>query len=305
MPTVLVTGVTGFLGRYVAKEMREHGYRVYGVGTASEENAPVDLLDRYFRLRMPGKRLWRLFARTQPDLVVHCAGRASIAYSLQQPLQDYRGNTALCIHVLEAMRLGSPHARFVLISSAAVYGNPTTLPVREDSLAAPLSPYGFHKLQAELLCHEYWQMYGVPTTVLRVFSAFGPGLRRQLLWDLANKCARSTSVSLQGLGDESRDFIHARDVAAAIRCVAHSEQAIGQVYNVASGKETPIAEVAQMVAAHFPGVNYAFDGQVPPGVPSRWQACTRKLSALGFEIRHPLSDSIEEYIAWATPLIQA
>ena len=86
-----------------------------------------------------------------PHVLVHCAGRASVGISFEDPLADFHGNSVLTYSILDSLRLHAPACRFINLSSAAVYGNPSALPVTEDTAIAPISPYGFHKLQTEFV----------------------------------------------------------------------------------------------------------------------------------------------------------
>ena len=123
-------------------------------------------------------------------------------------------------------------ARLLLVSSAAVYGDPERLPVSEDAPLAPISPYGRHRAEAE----EVALQSGAPVVIARVFSAYGEGLRRQVLWDVAQRALVGGPVELSGTGEETRDFVHARDVAAAISAIAQRSAFDGEIVNVATGR---------------------------------------------------------------------
>lgn len=186
------------------------------------------------------------------------------------------------------------------MSSAAVYGNPVVLPVRENAPLAPVSPYGFHKQIAETLLQEYYQVYGVASCAARVFSAYGPGLRRQLLWDVCRK-AMTGSVGLSGTGAETRDFIHVADVARAVRVLAENAPMHAEPYNVASGVETSVAELASgLVANVSPAVTVEFSGAQRPGDPLRWCADISAIAKLGFTPSVTLEAGLSEYAQWCT-----
>ena len=98
--------------------------------------------------------------------------------------------------ILVAIRDRNSSCKFINFSSAAVYGNPKFLPITENSVCKPLFPYGFHKLQSELLLTEYYNFFGLKTCSLRVFSAYGPLLKKQLFWDLYQKAIQNDTISL-------------------------------------------------------------------------------------------------------------
>lgn len=240
-----------------------------------------------------------LLARTRPDLIVHCAGRASVESSFLTPLADYEQNTTMVVELLEALRQAGSSAKFILVSSAAVYGNPERSPTPEDAHPGPLSPYGYHKLEAELACRKYSELFGVRSAVARVFSAYGVGLRRQVVWDIARRAICDDEVRLRGTGRESRDFIHGKDVARALLAIGESSFERGEVVNVANGTEVQIAELAELVlSAVAPGKRLIFTGESSPGAPLNWRADVRRLQALGFSPSVPFESGVSDVAEW-------
>jgi len=297
--SLLITGVAGFLGRYVARYFSEQGWSIIGIDNSPPENAPLANLSNYYRLQLPESSLSSLLQKHSPQVCIHCAGRASVGLSITDPAADFHANTVLTFETLNALRLNAPQCRFIFLSSAAVYGNPESLPVRENQLPAPISPYGFHKWQCEQLCREFAKVYGLPTASVRIFSAYGPGLRRQVLWDICQKAIAQNSLTLQGTGQESRDFIHALDIARALMIVGNLAGMEGEVYNLASGREVAIADLANMLLDALEcQIIPSFDGIVSAGNPLNWQADTSKLSALGFTASIPLEKGIKTFANW-------
>ena len=283
MKTVLITGVAGFLGRYVARHFVREGWRVIGIDDVPPENVQLTAV-AFHRLQLPSTALPEILRATAPDVCVHCAGRASVPLSMAEPKPDFEANAVLTFELLDALRLHAPRCRLLFLSSAAVYGDPAALPVTEDQSVAPLSPYGYHKRQAELLCEEFSRIYGLPTAVVRIFSAYGPGLRRQVLWDICSRALMTGHLSLGGTGEESRDFIHAGDVAAGLCVLAERAAAEGEIYNLASGCETTIRELATLLLRALGSeITPQFDGQRRAGDPLHWRADISRLQALGFQ----------------------
>ncbi|MBD1916315.1 MULTISPECIES: NAD-dependent epimerase/dehydratase family protein [Cyanophyceae] len=296
---VLVTGAAGFIGRYVVRYFMEQGWAVVGIDNSLPENAPLSNLTVYHRLQLPDSNLKTIFQETSPQVLIHCAGRASVGLSVKDPEADFYGNTVLTFELLNALRLHAPQCRFILLSSAAVYGNPDSIPISEDQLTAPISPYGFHKLQCEQICLEFTKLYQVPTAAVRIFSAYGPGLRRQVLWDICQKAIVHHSVQLQGTGQESRDFIHALDIAKALFTIAKAPTMEGETYNLATGREVTIAEIAGLVleTLEYEG-RLEFDGKVPTGNPLHWKANISKLQTLGFIPSVALERGVQTFTNW-------
>lgn len=278
---IVVTGAGGFIGQRAVESLAASGAIVTAL--ARTETPVAD---------------WPAhIAAALPDVLIHCAGAASVGTSMSDPATDYAAGPALLFDVLNAVRIHAPHCRVLFCSSAAVYGDPATLPIDETQPLAPLSPYGFHKWQSEVLLREFSAIYGIPTAALRIFSAYGPGLKRQVIWDICRKVVSGAPLALHGTGRESRDFVHVDDVVQAIRIVAASARMAGEAYNVAAGRETCIADLAAIIT-HLDGSNTAitFDGAETPGNPVRWHANVSRLSALGFKPTISLEDGLRSVL---------
>ncbi len=297
--TLLVTGIAGFIGRYVARHFAERGWSIVGTDNSPPENAPIANLAAYRRLQLPDPELSSILQEYAPQVCIHCAGRASVGLSVTDPTADFYSNTLLTLEMLDALRRHAPNCRFIFLSSAAVYGNPQSLPIGEEQPTSPLSPYGFHKLQGEQLCLEFAKIYGLPTASARIFSAYGPGIRRQVMWDICHKAIFQSSVNLQGTGRESRDFIHALDIARALLSIAETAPMTGEAYNLATGEEVTISQLASQILTtlEYPD-SPQFDGIVPVGNPLNWQADISKLRSLGFSPTVTLDRGVKTFANW-------
>jgi UDP-glucose 4-epimerase len=294
---LLVTGVAGFLGGALAELASTRGLVVAGCDRVPA--AGSSSLSSFTECELSPGALDALVRDFQPDFCVHFAGRASVPESVRDPVGDFQAGALPTIATLDSLRRLAPGCRFILASSAAVYGAPESLPITEQHMPRPVSPYGFHKLICEQLCREYHTLYGLRTASVRIFSAYGEGLRKQVVWDILEKVARGPALQLQGSSEASRDFIHARDVAEAILLVLERGELEGGAYNVASGRESSIAELARLIC-HALGaqVEVSFDGIVPPGTPLRWRADIALLSGLGFSPKVSLERGVEAVTAW-------
>jgi UDP-glucose 4-epimerase len=297
--TALVTGVSGFLGRHVARALVAEGWSVVGLASGPPENAPLHLLEAYHRLILPSAALAQLLRASPPQACVHCAGRASVDMSMRRPSEDLEGSVSVTAGLLEALRCEAPLCRTVYVSSAAVYGEPSRLPIREDDPARPISPYGFHRFLCEQLCLEYASVFGLRVACARVFSAYGPGLRRQIVWDICRQALSQEPIELRGNGDESRDFIHGHDVGRALARLVEHAQAQGEVYNVATGVETTIRELAGLVLSRLdPPPRVEFSGSAHPGNPANWRADVSRLARVGFVPEIDLERGVASYLDW-------
>ncbi|MBM4357068.1 MAG: NAD-dependent epimerase/dehydratase family protein [Deltaproteobacteria bacterium] len=300
---VMVTGAGGFLGSHICQYFGERGHPVAAVGRFA---ADIPVVKSYPRLELlagmtlPDPAFVRAVTTFRPDLVVHAAASAKVADSVARPYFDFQQSVDVCAFVLDTLRQHVPETTFVLLSSAAVYGNPMALPIREGMPCAPVSPYGYHKWLCELVVEEYRALFGLRTSVLRIFSAYGERLRRQVVHDLCRQALEGEGpVRVFGTGSESRDFVHARDVAQAIECVAHAPSGSPSVFNVASGSETRIdALVRTLLDVLGCTRSVTFTGESLPGYPTNWRADVSRLASLGFQPGVTLDDGLTRYARW-------
>lgn len=297
--TALIIGAGGFIGRYATKQFHTKGWKVIGMDAARQDNALKDSTFKYYNINLPDEALSHSLKEHAPDVCIFCAGKASVGQSITDPESDFKHGVTLVFEILNSLRIHSPDCKFIFLSSAAVYGSPASLPIKESDAANPLSPYGFHKLQCEQLCHEFNKIYGIPTVSARIFSAYGPGLRQQVLWDICNKALTLNSVELMGTGKESRDFIHADDVAKALEIIATSADMKSEVYNLGSGEEVTIDQLAKMISRNLRcDLIPQFDNIVPPGSPLNWKADISRIKSLGFTPSITFVEGVKQYVDW-------
>ena len=154
-------------------------------------------------------------------------------------------------------------------------------------------------MQSEIVCEEFHTVYNMPTCSVRIFSAYGPALRRQVLWDICRKASRGGVVSLSGTGDESRDFVHASDIAKGIAQVAAGAEFHGEAYNVGVGREVRIRDLArQLIAALGADSELRFTRQSRLGDPLRWCADICRISRIGYHPDVGIEQGVDEYAKW-------
>lgn len=297
---ILVLGSEGFIGSHLVSYFLERGYDVHGCDLGESASRHYT----YVKVS-PSYPEWDLFfSAGQFDCCINAAGSGNVGYSVTHPVVDFEANTLETVRVLDAIRRSNPACRYLFISSAAVYGNPQELPIKEEAAKSPLSPYGWHKLLSEQLCKEYNDIYRIKTAIVRPFSVYGPGLRKQLFWDVFNKFKEGGDVlELFGTGKESRDFIFIEDLVRAIDAVVSNGAASGEVYNLASGVETSIHEAMDIFleSLQWPA-KLVFNQVVRKGDPLNWRADTGKLSSLGFRPETGLKEGLRRHAAWLKSL---
>jgi nucleoside-diphosphate-sugar epimerase len=297
---LLLTGATGFLGGAVLRRAVAEGRRVVVLARHARPTQLPAFVSWHHGTPEDAALVRTLVDATRPRVLVHAAGAASVAGSLVMPAEDYAGSVSLTRGVLEGVRQSGHAPRVLLLGSAAVYGNPASLPVSETAPVAPISPYGWHRHLCEDLAALYRQSFDVDVVIGRIFSAYGPGLRRQVVFDaftrLADAAERATA-SFSGTGDETRDFLHVDDVARALLLVA--EFAPAPVVNIASGQSVSLREVTGAIAERVGGGRRVqFDGTVRPGDPRCWEADVARLRSTGFVPRVTLAEGLDS--VWET-----
>lgn len=294
MNNILIIGSEGFIGSHVGR------FYVSRTETTTCDIVPSNY-SRSHSLLEDEKHLKKLLSSKIFDLCINCAGAASVGASLNEPAHDFELNTSLVARLLNLLRRHNPKCRFLNISSAAVYGNPKQLPISEEAPVAPISPYGYHKRMAELLCEEYHRVFGLRTCSIRIFSAYGPRLRKQLLWDTYRKMQTTPDhITLSGTGRETRDFIFISDILQQIELVRQYAVFEGGIYNVANGEQITIREIATLMknALQYPG-EISFNGAGRPGDPLYWEADIAKVNELGYNQQVSIETGIRTYVEWA------
>ncbi len=296
--TALVTGAYGFVGRHVAKALAVNDYVVTGIGHGAWAR------DEW---RNWGIEAWHdvdvttdalvTYANT-PDVIVHCAGSGSVAYSMTHPRQDFERSVTTSVAVLEFQRLYAPLARLVVPSSAGVYGLVETLPIRTDAPLNPVSPYGVNKKIVEDIVRSYARHFGLRTAIVRLFSVYGAGQRKQLLWDACVKFARG-EVAFAGTGAETRDWLHVDDAASLLVAAVESAAPDCHTMNGGTGVATTNAALLDMLARHFEGgLKPIFSGETRAGDPQHYQADMSATASLKWRPTRELSEGIAAYADW-------
>lgn len=304
MSTIWITGGKGFIGRHLARLVSREGHRVCGIGHGlwpAEEAGKWGYVD-WCNGEIEPSNLSQLAQRNGlPDAVFHLAGGSSVGLSLLHPREDFCRSVESTSRLLEWVRLTVPDARVVSASSAAVYGAGYAEPIPEHASLSPYSPYGSHKAMMESLCRLYGENFGLRVAIVRMFSVYGAGLEKQLIWDLCGKLARSgnSRVVLGGTGNELRDWVHVSDAAALLWLVRAQCDRRCPVVNGGTGVATSIRDVAGMVCAAWgERAGVEFSGLARAGDPPSLVADCAVASRLGFTPVVNLVEGIQDVVGW-------
>lgn len=292
MKKVLVTGANGFIGSHLTSYLIEKGYQVIGIDIENKNNVIAINMENYLDVR-------EMLKNEKPEFVVHAAGSADVSNSFKNAHLDYRSNVTCTHNLLFALKELDLKPRIIFLSSAAIYGNPKSLPISEEAERNPLSPYALHKAMCEDICLYFINNYGFDIKVARIFSAYGNGLRKQIFWDMNTKLKNTNEINLFGTGKETRDYIHIDDVVKSIDLLINTNDN-NNVYNIANGQEVSIREVAECFAlANRKEISIIkFNNINREGEPLNWRADISRIKKLGYQRSVPLKHGIENYVKW-------
>ena len=242
---VLVTGAAGFIGSYVVQELLEHQFSVVAIDNLSKGNrSRVSQGASFYKADITCEEIGHIFQHEQPDFVIHLAAQTSVLESMEKPLADCQANV---LGTLNILRFSNQYnvKKVIFASSAAVYGNPTSLPVKEDTKLAPLSFYALSKISAENYVHLYEKMFGLKSSILRFSNVYGPNQDGGVIANILNRISNGEAPIINN-GSQTRDFVYVKDVAAACLTALVSHET--GVFQISSGNERTINEVFELIS---------------------------------------------------------
>jgi nucleoside-diphosphate-sugar epimerase len=252
----LVTGAAGFIGSHLSEALLDQGATVVGVDCFTDYYArSIKEQNLEGSTRRPGFRFVETTIQ-DADLsslldgmthVFHLAAQAGVRKSWGTDFKTYTSNNVDATQRLLEGCVGRPLARFVHASSSSVYGDRAAIPMREDALPQPVSPYGVTKMAAEQLGYLYCVNYGVPTVAMRYFTVYGPRQRPDMAFNRFLRAAlNDESITLYGDGEQTRDFTFVADAVAAT--IAAGERGVpGTAYNIGGGARVSMNEVLRII----------------------------------------------------------
>jgi len=303
----LVTGAAGFIGSHLCERLLVDGWQVTGVDCFTDYY-PRPIKERNLAVVRGHPR----FAFVEADLAAadlcplvtgqqvlfHLAGQAGVRASWGTSFEIYtRHNIVATQRLLEAVKRHGLH-RFVYASSGSIYGDAQVLPITEDTLPQPVSPYGVTKLAGEHLCHLYGTNFGVPTVRLRYFVVYGPRQRPDMAFHkLIRAMLRGESFPLYGDGEQTRDFTFVSDIVeATVRAV---DAPTGRVFNVSGGSRVTVNQVIRTLE-ELVGRPAQVERLAPQAGDQRhtWADTSAARDVLGFVPQVKLCDGLFAQVAW-------
>lgn len=293
MPTALVTGASGFTGRYMVKALKERGFHVVGWGsdpTGADESRACDLTD--------AAAVQAAVSHARPDWVVHLAALSYVGHADQEAF--YRTNVFGTLNLLGALAdLDTPPSRMLVASSANVYGTPGLEVIDESVCPTPVNHYACSKLAMEHMVANYFER--LPIVITRPFNYTGPGQDdRFLIPKIVKHFARGERVIELGNIDVSRDFTDVRDLVGAYLALLESETHRQRV-NICSGHATPLrylVETMNDLAGYEIEVRVNPDFVRPNEIPSL-RGDSRRLQSLSqWQPRVPLRQTLADMLSY-------
>ncbi|MEM0361875.1 MAG: SDR family NAD(P)-dependent oxidoreductase [Sulfolobales archaeon] len=302
---VLITGGAGFIGHHLALHLKRLGYEVVcldNLSRASEDALKV-LRDGSVKLLVGDvvtyKSLREVFNSFRPEVVVHAAALISVDESFEKPEEYFNNNVVGTLNVVRSV-VECGVLRLIYVSSAAVYGDPVRLPIREDHPTNPKSPYGLSKLFGEEVVKLYSRLYGFNYVILRLFNVYGP--RQPLnqysgvILKFVYNARRNLPLTVYGDGNQTRDFIHVVDVCRAVELSILTKY-VNEVYNVGSGRPVSINELVKVVSTvRKSDVGVVYMPPRPGDIIHSYADISKATTYLGFKPSITIEEGIRELL---------
>lgn len=253
----LVTGVAGFIGSHLAEKLVKEGHDVVGIDVFApyyskelkKDNIKKLLKNKKFTfiqediLKTDLKKLLKNI-----DLVFHLAAQAGVRASWGKYFKVYIDNNIYATQLLlETAKECRKLKKIIFASSSSIYGDTKDLPIREDTLPVPVSPYGVTKLAAEKLCSLYWKNYKVPAVSLRFFSVYGPRQRPDMAFNIFTRnIIQGKTINVFNEGNQTRDFTFVSDIVNGI-VLSLKEGVEGGVFNLGGGNRVSLMKVIKII----------------------------------------------------------
>lgn len=310
MEKILITGGAGFIGSTLANHLGKENVVIVvdDLSMGKVENLEMDRNITFIEGDVADSVLMEEIIRAnQFDYIFHLAAVASVADSVARPVETHRVNFESVLMLLELVRKYQPNLkRIVFSSSAAVYGDEPTLPKKEESIIRPLTPYAIDKFAAEQYVLDYCHLYDVPTSAVRFFNVYGPNQNPNspysgvisILVDRYKKqlAKEKAEFTLFGDGSQSRDFVYIEDVIQALLLVAKEEKALGQQFNVGTGKSTTLLELIHSIDQIL-GTELALKYEAERSGDIRDSlADISKIRSLGYQPKFDILSGMERYL---------
>ncbi|MEO0965619.1 MAG: NAD-dependent epimerase/dehydratase family protein [Planctomycetota bacterium] len=301
---VLITGGCGFIGAGLVRRLVDAGHTVTVLDNLSRgDRGLLDGVDHAF-VQADIRDLDAMTdAMAGHDAVAHLAAYGSVVESIDDPLTNFDINARGTLVALEAAR-AAHISRFVMASTGGAIVGDATPPVNELSLRSPKAPYGAGKMAGEGYCRCYAKSMGVHTVMLRFANVYGPfsAHKKGAVTHFSRCIMTGDPIPIFGDGTATRDFVYVDDLCAGIELGLTSDVDAGEVFHLATGRETSVAELAKLTcaAAGAPDHPIEFKPQRPGEIHRNFATYDKAKAVMGYEPKVALEDGLKLTWDWFT-----
>ncbi|MBI5644475.1 NAD-dependent epimerase/dehydratase family protein [Candidatus Kaiserbacteria bacterium] len=253
---VLVTGGAGFIGSHVVDALLREGHKVVvldNVSSGHEKNVRTGV--KVYRMSLSDPKLETIFKKEKIEAVCHLAAKTNMRESLTDPFADIESNIVGLVHLLEVCTKKYKIKKFIFSSTGgALYGDPESVPVKENAPTQPISPYGIGKLAGERYLYYYHKVHALPVVILRYSNVYGPRNERKkhvgAVTVFIQNVLAGKPITINGDGTQTRDFVYVEDLAYANVLALKRAKKDYLVVNVSGSKETSVNEMIRTIEKH-------------------------------------------------------
>lgn len=324
---IALVGGAGFIGHHLALRLKSLGAQVlvvdslavnnlYSLHREGRKNPNADLYLRIIRERLDlledngitmevmdardYNGLSHALAEFGADAIVHLAAVAHAGKSNKDPFSTFDHSLRTLENALDIARAPRLNIRhFVYLSSSMVYGNFKTETVDEETICEPLGIYGALKFAGEKIVIAYNQVFNLPYTIIRPSALYGERcISRRVSQIFVENAVQGKPITVSGDGSDRLDFTYVQDVVSGIVNVLENDNSKGQTFNLTYGRSRSIAELAEIIAGHFPGLKVEYQPK-DKLMPDRGTLCVDKARRLiGYDPQYPIERGLAEYVGW-------